>query len=572
MLCWPSLLWAGGQAAVDVAGLKTEALDWLQAHVPPEDAGALPIYVGALDPELSLDEITLRIDDAPPQRYQYSDREALALQRGGLQRLTLPPGAHRLRADFAARYTKAPPDHWRAAGTLEYELAPGAQPAALELDLIPGGRLGKPQLQTHPLAVTEADPRLRYAAYLTASDRPLAALQELYRIRAQSAASAATPEFGQRLAEALDAFGLPQRAGPVDQASAADAAAQFYAGYNRGLALLQQGHDAEGEAAFEALLALDGQGEELAALRDQAAVQLGYALLREHRGAAAVPWFSRVRSTGSSTSAALLGLGWALLAPMGNGQPQAAVANGTQAALPRIPVLLQPTLTPDIAVLKRHEPYRPQTASAQEEQALRRALVPWTELIGRDPLDPAVQEGMVAIPYALNHIGAQAEALDYFKRAIRLFEALAEQLQQAQLEVAAGGLVPLLDRRAAENQGWPWWITAYPGQHWWLAADPHQPLAAPPGFYLQRLMEQDGFRGAMQDYHDLRQLEQALQPGDDTALRRRLAAAVAAQAATLSALAARGLSDAQRSTDLYLGEARFALAHLNEPLPTGARQ
>ena len=40
------------------------------------------------------------------------------------------------------------------------------------------------------------------------------------------------------------------------------------------------------------------------------------------------------------------------------------------------------------------------------------------ELIGRDPTDPAVQEGLVAIAWALSTLGAQVQAQDYYNRAI----------------------------------------------------------------------------------------------------------------------------------------------------------
>ena len=77
ILCCPA--WADN-AATDVPGLKSAVLELLQARaVPADPAQTLQVYIGNRDAQLTLDEITLRIDDAPPLRYQYADREALAL-------------------------------------------------------------------------------------------------------------------------------------------------------------------------------------------------------------------------------------------------------------------------------------------------------------------------------------------------------------------------------------------------------------------------------------------------------------------------------------------------------------
>lgn len=586
LLCLPA------QAADDagIAALKAATLELMQAQARPADgANTLSLYAGSRDPEMLLDDLRVSIDRAPQQRYEYSDQEALALHQGGLHRflLTTPaPGKHHLRADFGARYADSSPDHGRAAGTLEQDFETGAQPVYLELELVKGSYIGKPELQFHllrPAAEGPAtpdvytpggatDPRLRYAAFLTASEHPLPALEELYALRREPGL-ALSQDYTAQLAAAQAAFGIGQAA-PLETGTAANAdpLAQAYASYNQGVALMRAGQQAEGAALLEAVAANKGQDEESASLRDQANLVLGYAQLRRRTGANAVAIFSRVRSPGPCSNAALLGLGWALLAPSGNGaNAESPPAEGTGQPLRRIPVLLQPQLTGDIALLKQHEPYQLKQADKAEEQALRKALVPWTELIGRDPLDPAVQEGMLAIPYALNHIGSYDEARDYLQRALRLLDAVDAQLDLAQQRVQDGHMIAALDRREAPNRGWAWWIAAYPREHWWLADDPRQPLAAPETFYLQELMAQDDFRGAMADYHDLRLLGDALDGLDGgAALRPRLDAATAAQAALLQRLAIAELERERKHTRMYLGDARFAMARANEPPPPAA--
>jgi len=588
------LLLALPARAADEAGsgaLKAATLELMQAQARPADgANSLTLYAGSRDPAMLLDDLRVSVDRAPQQRYEYSDQEALALHQGGLHRFlltTLAPGRHHLRADFGARYADSPPDHGRAAGTLEQDFEIGAQPLYLELELVKGSYIGKPELEFHLLRAAgegaatptpdmftpggASDPRLRYAAFLTASEHPLPALGELYALRREPGV-ALTEDYAAQLAAAQAAFGIGQAA-PAETGTAQnpDVLAQAYASYNQGVAQMRAGQEAEGAALLEAVAAGKGTDEESASLRDQANLVLGYAQLRRHTGANAVPIFSRVRSPGPCSNAALLGLGWALLAPAGNGADAAPAAGSGPQPLRRIPVLLQPQLTGDIALLKQHEPYQLRQATKPEEQALRRALVPWTELIGRDPLDPAVQEGMLAIPYALNHIGSYDEAGDYLKRALRLLEAVDAQLDQAMQRVRDGRMVAALDRREAPNRGWAWWIAAYPREHWWLADDPRQPLAAPETFYLQALMAQDEFRAAMADYHDLRLLGDALDGLDGgAALRPRLDAATAAQAALLQRLALAELERERKHTRMYLGEARFAMARANEPPPPAA--
>lgn len=566
-----ALLWTAAQADApsSVSALKQATLELLRAQPhAPEGAGTVTVYFGNRDPGVLIDELRVSVDGAAPQRYEYGNEAAAALHQGGLHRFTvlqLAPGAHHLRADFAARYADAPPDHWRSAGRVDQDFAVEAQPLFLELELVKGSYIGKPDLQFHVLKAagegpaaadsyapgSGSDPHLRYAAFLNASGHPLAAAEALYATPAQS------EDWQAQLAQTRAALGL---AAPVDDAPLA----ANYETYNKGVALLTEGKLAEGAAVLEPVAGGKASDPESWALRDQANLVLGYAYLRNHAGAAAVPLFSRVRSPGPCSNAAMLGLGWALLAPSGNGEH---VAQGS-APFQRIPVLLQPQLTPDIAQLKRHEPYRLKQAAKPEEDALRRALVPWTELIGRDPLDPAVQEGMIAIPYAMNHIGSYEEAQEYFQRAIALLEAVDAQLEAAQRRVAAGRLAQVLDTRGADSRGWDWWLALYPKEHWWLADNPREPLNAPDNFYLQHLMADYAFRAALDDFHDLGLLEDLARRLDGgAALLPRIDSAQSAQAAQLQALALGELKREQQHTRMYLGEARFALAHANELPP-----
>ena len=109
--------------------------------------------------------------------------------------------------------------------------------------------------------------------------------------------------------------------------------------------------------------------DELTALRDKANLALGYALLQDGQPYAAKEPLQRVRLEGPFSNKALLGVGWA----------------------------------------------------DAEMDNFDRALVPWMELRGRDLLDPAVQESMLAIPYAMAKLDSISQAADHYLNAIEAF-------------------------------------------------------------------------------------------------------------------------------------------------------
>ncbi|MCJ7591445.1 MAG: tetratricopeptide repeat protein, partial [Woeseiaceae bacterium] len=142
-----------------------------------------------------------------------------------------------------------------------------------------------------------------------------------------------------------------------------------YAKFNIGVALVRSGRVDEARKLLDDLGNLNPFNEELAALRDKANLAMGYALLQGGQAAAAKIPLQRVRLEGPFSNKALLGVGWAD-AELGNFQ---------------------------------------------------RALVPWMELRGRDLLDSAVQESMLAIPYAMAKLDSMGQAADHYLNAIEAF-------------------------------------------------------------------------------------------------------------------------------------------------------
>jgi tetratricopeptide (TPR) repeat protein len=132
--------------------------------------------------------------------------------------------------------------------------------------------------------------------------------------------------------------------------------------------------------------------EEGRALRDQANVALGYALVQQKRPADALQVLARVRADGPQATKALLGAGWA----------------------------------------------------AADAGKIREALAPWLELRGRDLLDPAVQESYLAVPYGYALLGADGQAVSAYEEALSEFAAETKRLDESIDAIRSGGLANAL--------------------------------------------------------------------------------------------------------------------------------
>ena len=134
---------------------------------------------------------------------------------------------------------------------------------------------------------------------------------------------------------------------------------------------MRAGEAERGLALLDTVGSIETKWPELMALRDKANLAIGYARLQAGEPAAARTALERVRLSGPQSSKALLGAGWA-------------------------------------------------DAAAKQYEA---ALLPWQELQGRNLLDAAVQESFLAVPYAYAELGAMAQAVEYYERAIAAYDA-----------------------------------------------------------------------------------------------------------------------------------------------------
>jgi len=224
-----------------------------------------------------------------------------------------------------------------------------------------------------------------------------------------------------------------------------DSTWEAYARFNLGVALIRQQRFEEGLSQLRADGALKPRTNELAALRDKANLARGYALMKMDRPADAVKAFQEVRLNGPQSSKALLGIGWAL-SKMGEYD---------------------------------------------------RALTPWLELRDRNPLDPAVQESMLAIPYTFEKTGKPRLALAYYEKATHAYEDKLRDLDNITRAVRDGELLQAL--RPA-NMGDETAVSLF-------RAKLPDSISAP---YLKNLMASQEFQEAVKNYQDLIYLDYVL--------------------------------------------------------------
>ena len=211
-----------------------------------------------------------------------------------------------------------------------------------------------------------------------------------------------------------------------------------YAKFNVGVALVRLGRIDEAAKLLDDLGNLDPFNEELASLRDKANLALGYALLQDGQALAAKTPLQRVRLEGPFSTKALLGVGWAD-AEMNNYQ---------------------------------------------------RALVPWMELRGRDLLDSAVQESMLAIPYAMVKLDAISQAADHYLNAIEAFYEETNRLDQTIQRIESGRFFDeFVEDDPLDSTGWYWRLEELP--------------EGPEARYLFHLLAKHEFQEGMKNYRDL---------------------------------------------------------------------
>ena len=248
-----------------------------------------------------------------------------------------------------------------------------------------------------------------------------------------------------------------------------------YTFYNLGAAHAREGNFASAQQFFNELIDIDVvdnpvRRKEQWALQDKAYTAMGYSYLAEKKYAAAIREFTKVRLDGVFANQALLGYGWA--------------------------------------------------AVAQEEYD--EALRPWQLLRARSLMYPAVQESLLALPFAYEKLGAQGEAVNAYQSAEELLAREINLIRDMRATLTEGELLTLIGSEplSAEDAkkvlrgddaeaGALTAVVTDDGQNW-LKLDTTS-IIKTRSAYLNELFAKNTFQTAVLDLRDLLRLQTLLQ-------------------------------------------------------------
>jgi hypothetical protein len=218
-----------------------------------------------------------------------------------------------------------------------------------------------------------------------------------------------------------------------------------FTAFNLGIALLQDGRRTEALEQLERAGQLKGLAQDGLAIRDKANLVRGALLMDASEFDPAQKTFDRVRLEGPFSGQALLSAGWA-----------------------------------DISAEK-----------------FERALVPWSMLAAREVTDAAVQEALLAVPYAYSRLNIHGRAAVLYGEAVEVFGGELDKVDASIRSVREGKFLKALAREEI-RQGKDWVIR--------LRSLPETPET----FYLADLMASHDFQTALQNYLDLEDLRKRM--------------------------------------------------------------
>jgi hypothetical protein len=211
-----------------------------------------------------------------------------------------------------------------------------------------------------------------------------------------------------------------------------------YARFNLGVALVRQKRLTDAEPFLTAVGTMYAETQELLALKDRANLALGFAELQAEQPARAKVSLERVRLNGPYSNKALLGTGWA-------------------------------------------------DAALGDYKA---ALDPWMELRGRNLLDAAVQESLLAVPFAFGKLSANSQSAEYYESAVESYDAETVKLDDAITRINSGSMLQDVIKSERESRyGWFWQLKAVPD--------------APESRYLYTVLAGHDFQEGLKNYRDL---------------------------------------------------------------------
>jgi hypothetical protein len=223
-----------------------------------------------------------------------------------------------------------------------------------------------------------------------------------------------------------------------------DKAWKPYLAYNLGIARIRTDEIEDGTELLNQIGETNAGNEELRLLRDKANLALGFTYLKQGTAEQSRQALDRVRLEGILSNKALLGAGWA--------------------------------------------------DAGSDAYGL--ALVPWMELGQRNAADPAVQEALLAIPYAMTKMSLHGQAVERYNSAIDILLQERHSLDQSIVDIRNGGLVAAL-KSGTTGTGW---LKNIAGSN-----------ASPALRYQVQLMASHDFQEGVKNYRDLLSLQDNLE-------------------------------------------------------------
>ena len=218
-----------------------------------------------------------------------------------------------------------------------------------------------------------------------------------------------------------------------------------FSAYNLGIALLENGQLEAAAIQLDRAGRVSASNRQTHAIRDKSNLVLGTLLFEAEEYRRAQSSLERVRLDGPFSNQALLRAGWA-------------------------------------------------EASAEQFD---RALVPWSLLAERDATDSAVQEALLALPYAYSKLSVHGRAAVLYERAANSFGSELEKLDASIGSIEGGEFLKALEREEIrKDKDWVIRLRSLP--------------EAPETFYLVSLMASNDFQAALQNYLDLTDMRRKL--------------------------------------------------------------
>jgi len=275
-------------------------------------------------------------------------------------------------------------------------------------------------------------------------DQPVDALHALDRISGEVPARI-RDEIEFLRANVYMALGQPGAAVEVLRRVQRSDALKGFAAYNLGIALLQDGNQLEALAQLDKAGQLRGLDQGGLAIRDRSNLLRGALLMDAEDFAPAQLTLERVRLEGPYSNQALLSAGWA-------------------------------------------------HASGEKFE---RALVPWSMLAEREVTDAAVQEAILALPYAYSQLNVHGRAAMLYGQAVDVFGDELHKVDASIRSIREGSFLDALVREEIrQNKDWVIRLRSLP--------------ETPETYYLMALMASHDFQTALQNYLDLEDLRKRL--------------------------------------------------------------